>query len=222
MSVWTIVPVKPLTRAKSRLAAVLSPSERVELAEKLLRHTLETVQQVPEITGVLVISRDNKALALAREVGAHTVQESGMPELNNALMRATQVVNAWRGGAVLILPADLPLVAPEDLREIVLLGVDDPSVVIAPDRARDGTNALLVRPAGLIPYAYGPGSFHRHLELAHATSARTQVYESERLMLDIDVPADLDLYRQYENGGNPEAQSAPTSPEAENSASATG
>lgn len=222
MSIWAIVPVKPLTRAKSRLAAVLSPAERVELAEKLLRHLLATVHQVPEITGVLVISRDNKALAVAREAGAHTVQESGMPELNNALMRATQVVNAWRGGAVLILPADLPLVAPEDLREIVRMGEEGPCIIIAPDRARDGTNALLVRPAGLIPYAYGPGSFRRHLDLAHGTPARTQIFESERLMLDIDVPADLDLYRQYENGGPSAAPDATGTAEAENPAPSAG
>ncbi len=209
MSVWTIVPVKPLTRAKSRLAAVLSPAERVVLAEQLLRHTLTTVQQVPEVTGVLVISRDNKALAVAREMGAHTVQESGMPELNNALMRATQVVTAWRGGAVLILPADLPLVAPEDLQAVVRLGEEPNSVVIAPDRADDGTNALLVRPAGLIPYAYGPGSFQRHVDLATKARALLQVYRSDRLMLDIDVPADLDLYRSYQNGAPNELLDVP-------------
>ena len=222
MSVWTIVPVKPLKRAKSRLAEVLSPAERMELAEKLLRHTLATVQQVPEITGTLVISRDNKALALAREAGAHTVQESGMPELNNALMRATQVVNAWRGGAVLILPADLPLLAPDDLRELVRLGADGPSIVVAPDRVRDGTNALLVRPAGLIPYAYGPGSFSRHLDLARGTQAHTEIYESERLMLDIDVPADLELYRRYEIERGAEAQPAPASAETEGPISSAG
>jgi 2-phospho-L-lactate/phosphoenolpyruvate guanylyltransferase len=204
MSVWAIVPVKPFTRAKSRLASVLSTAERVELAEKLLRHTITTVQQVQEITGVLVISRDNKALAVAREAGAHTVQESGMPELNHALMRATQVIIAWRGGAVLILPADLPLVAPEDLRDVVRKGADEHSVVIAPDRARDGTNALLVRPAGLIPYAYGPGSFQRHVNLAHEAGARLLIHESPRLMLDIDVPADLELYRQYQTAAQPE------------------
>lgn len=209
MSVWAIVPVKPFTRAKSRLAAVLTTSERVELAEKLLRHMITTVQQVQEITGVLVISRDNKALAVAREAGAHTVQESGMPELNNALMRATQVVNAWRGGAVLILPADLPLVAPEDLREMVGLGAQDQVVVIAPDRAKDGTNALLVRPAGLIPYAYGPGSFGRHIALAHEAQARLVVHKSPRLMLDIDVPADLELYRQYQAAATPKVLDVP-------------
>lgn len=222
MSVWTIVPVKPLRRAKSRLADVLDPAERVELAEKLLRHTLATVQQVAEITGLLVISRDSKVLALAREAGAHTVQESGMPELNNALMRATQVVNAWRGGAVLILPADLPLVTPEDVREIVRLGEDGQCVVIAPDRARDGTNALFVRPAGLIPYAYGPGSFHEHLKLARATQARVRVHEAERLMLDIDVPADLELYRQYESARAMEAGQPAVSPESENPSAASG
>lgn len=200
MSVWAIVPVKPFTRAKSRLAAVLSPPDRVELAEKLLRHTITTVQQVPEVTGVLVVSRDNKALAVAREAGAHTVQESGMPELNNALMRATKVVEAWRGGAVLILPADLPLIAPEDLRELVRAGDEEKSVVIAPDRAEDGTNALLVRPPLLIQYAYGPGSFRRHYDRAREAGAVVRVYRSERIMLDIDVPADLEAYRQRENG----------------------
>jgi 2-phospho-L-lactate guanylyltransferase len=212
MSVWAIVPVKPFTRAKSRLAAVLSPPDSVELAEKLLRHTIATVQQVPEVTGVLVVSRDNKALAVAREAGAHTVQEAGMPELNHALMRATQVVVAWRGGAVLILPADLPLVVPEDLRALVRMGDEDNSVVIAPDRAEDGTNALLVRPAGLIPYAYGPGSFHRHYDLAKDARAIVRVYRSERLMLDIDVPADLELYRQYENGHQPQPLDLPGAP----------
>lgn len=209
MSVWAIVPVKPFTRAKSRLAAVLSPLDRVELAEKLLRHTIATVQQVPEVTGVLVVSRDNKALAVAREAGAHTVQESGMPELNNALMRATEVVKAWRGGAVLILPADLPLIAPEDLRELVRMGDEDNSVVIAPDRAEDGTNALLVRPPMLIQYAYGPGSFRRHYDRALEARAVVRTYRSERIMLDIDVPADLEVYRQHGNGYHPEPLDLP-------------
>lgn len=194
MSIWAIIPVKPLTRAKSRLAHVLSPDERKQLSELLFHRVLTAVTTTPQIAGTLVISRDPRALAIARDMGVHTVQESGAPELNNALMRATQVVGGWRSGAVLILPADLPLVTPEDISGVIALGQEPNTVVIATDGNDDGTNAMLIRPPGLIPYAYGVGSFHRHVALAREAGAAVKVYQSERLALDIDVPADLETY----------------------------
>jgi 2-phospho-L-lactate guanylyltransferase len=196
MSVWVIIPVKPLTRAKSRLSAVLSAEQRQQLAEMLLRHVIATVRQVPEVVGTLVISRDTKALAIARDAGTYTVQESGAPELNNALMRATSVVAGWGGSAVLVLPADLPLISSEDVRNLVELGLEPHTIVLATDHQEDGTNAMLVRPPGLIPYAFGPGSFARHLKLAQDVNANVHVYSSERMMLDIDVPADLLVYER--------------------------
>ncbi len=199
MSVWTIIPVKPLNRAKSRLAQVLSPDERQQLAEIMLRHVLDVVRSVPQVLGTLVISRDGRALAIAREYGARTVQESGAPQLNGALLRATQVVMRWKSSAVLILPADLPLIAAQDVACIIEMGQNERSVVIATDQHQDGTNALFVRPPGLIGYAYGPGSFQRHLELARAAGVDAQIYESERLLLDIDVPEDLHTYNELAN-----------------------
>lgn len=196
MSVWAIIPVKPLARAKSRLSMVLTPEQRMQLAENLLRHVITSVRSMPEIAGVLVISRDTKALAIARDAGAHTVQESGAPELNNALMRATSVVKGWRSDAVLVLPADLPLVNAEDVRAMLDLGQDDDTIVIATDDHDDGTNAMLIRPPGLIPYAYGTGSYQRHMALAQEAGANVHIYKSERLMLDIDVPADLETYQR--------------------------
>jgi len=196
MSIWAIIPVKPLSRAKSRLDPVLSPREREALAERMLVHVIRTVKAAPEVNGILVISRDTRALALARDLGAQTVMESGSPELNNALMRATQVVTAWNGSAVLILPADLPLIQPADVSAICELGDDFNTVVIATDQYQDGTNALFVSPPGLIPYSYGIGSYNRHIEAAKAVGATVKRYDSERLMLDIDLPADLNYYNQ--------------------------
>src|SRR6188472_3622011 len=145
MGVWVIVPVKPLNQAKTRLSQVLSPEERQHLAETMLRHVLGVVTQVPQLMGTLVISRDNKVLSIAREYGARTVQESGTPELNNALMRATQVVARWKGSAVFILPADLPLIASEDIASMIeMSGRSAQSVVIATDHDEDGTNAMFV------------------------------------------------------------------------------
>ena len=201
MSVWAIIPVKPLRLAKSRLSEVMTPEERQNFAESLLRHVLSVVRSVPQVAGTLVISRDNRVLSIAREYGANTVQESGNPELNTALTRATQVIAGWRSTAVLVLPADLPLICPDDVNAIIELGQREPSMVIATDRNQDGTNALFLRPPGLIPYAYGPGSYQRHLDLAYRARAQVHEYHSTRLQLDIDLPEDIRRYHRLTGNG---------------------
>lgn len=196
MSLWAIIPVKPLNRAKSRLSSVLSPTQRAQLAETMMRRMLTVLVDTPRITGTIVISRDSKALSIARELGAKTVQENGQSELNPALARATEVVRAWGGHAVLILPADLPFITSEDITNIIELGEYTLTVVIATDANQDGTNALLVRPAGLMTYAYGSGSYHRHLTIAKYAGAEIKTYQSDTISLDIDTPADLVEYNR--------------------------
>ncbi|GAB4546471.1 MAG: 2-phospho-L-lactate guanylyltransferase [Anaerolineae bacterium] len=195
MNVWAIVPVKPFNRAKSRLAPVLSGEQRELLAERMFRHGLTVLTAIDKIAGVLVISRDTKALSIARDYGAHTVQESGTPELNPALARATEIIRLRDAEGALILPADLPLYTSDDIAQLLHLGRYQQSVVIAPDRADNGTNALLLVPPTIIPPSFGPGSFHRHYQLAEAASARIEVYRSARLAVDIDTPDDLTFYQ---------------------------
>ncbi len=100
MTLWAIVPVKPLRVGKSRLSGVLSQDERADLNRRMLDHTLATLTAIPEIEQVLVVSRDQAALALAREHGARTVQEHGSPQLNIALARATVVVKNYTARGV--------------------------------------------------------------------------------------------------------------------------
>lgn len=194
MSLWGIVPVKPLNRAKSRLSTVLSAERRYELAQTMLRHVLQVTLNVPQVTGVLVISRDTKALSIARDLGARTVQESGDSDLNSALTRATEVVRVWGAEAILILPADLPFIQADDIRGLIREGMDNPSVVIAPDTLGEGTNALLVRPPGVIKYHYGPDSYQRHIAAATEAGLEAKTYSSPTLLLDVDIPHDLDQY----------------------------
>ncbi|NLE50430.1 MAG: 2-phospho-L-lactate guanylyltransferase [Chloroflexi bacterium] len=196
MNVWAIVPVKPLNRAKSRLAEALPPEDREQLAAGLLERTVRLLLPMPEIHGVLVISRDTKALALVRELGAQTVQESGNPELNTALYRATSALPVWGAEAALVVPADLPLLQAEDISAIVTLGRFPRTVVLAPDRREEGTNLLFVRPPGLIPYAFGGPSFDEHQRLAREANATLHIYRSERSGLDLDLPDDLFTYYQ--------------------------
>lgn len=193
MTLWAIVPVKPLRRGKSRLAGVLSPEARTALNHFLLSNTLEILASIPEIACSLVVSRDPEALTIARDFGARTVQEQGAPQLNVALTRATMVASSHSVQAVMVVPADLPLLTRDDIQEVVKRSNHPPVVVITPDRHNQGTNALLVSPLGLIQYQYGPGSFQKHCEQAKKAGARLEVCECRSVALDIDYPEDLEL-----------------------------
>lgn len=199
MTIWAIIPVKPLRRGKSRLAGMLSEDERTQLNHALLEHTLNTLSTLKEITKVLVISRDPLALNLARQYDARTVQEEGTPHLNAALQRATIAAQAGRALGILILPADLPLITTEDIRALLDRAVKPPVVAIAPDRHKRGTNALVISPAGLIEYAFGEDSFQRHSELAKQAGARLEIVDSPSLALDLDTPEDLEIVKHMEN-----------------------
>jgi len=198
MTIWAIVPVKPLRRGKSRLAGTLSEDERTHLNQLLLEHTLKTLKDLKEIEQILVVSRDPAALSLAREHGARTVREAGSPKLNTALKRATVVAQLYATRGVLVLPADLPLITREDILALVERAKKPPVVVIAPDRHEEGTNALLICPAGLIEYDFGPGSYQRHCERARKAGARLEVVTLPSLGLDLDLPEDLDMVLKLE------------------------
>jgi len=198
MTLWAIVPVKPLRRGKSRLAGTLSEDERTELNRSLLQNTLKTFADLKEVEEVLVISRDPQALSIARQHGARTVREDGQPELNTALKRATVIAQVYATRGVLILPADLPLVTREDLLTLIERAGEPPAVVIAPDRHGTGTNALLISPAGLIEYDFGENSFQRHCQRAKEAGARLEIVNLPTLGLDLDLPEDLELVRKFE------------------------
>ena len=201
MTLWAIVPVKPLRRGKSRLAGTLTEDERTALTQELLEHTLKILSSLKELAQVLVISRDPQVLIIARNHGAKTVQEDGQPHLNTALARATVMAQVHSIRGILVLPADLPLLTPDDVRVLIDRAVKPPVVVIAPDRHGKGTNALLMVPAGQIEYDFGEGSFHRHCARAKKSGARLEIVELPSLGLDLDLPEDLEMIRKLKVEG---------------------
>lgn len=203
MTIWAIIPVKPLRSGKSRLAGALSADERMELNRTLLQHTLKTLSDLREVEHVLVISRDPSVLTVARTYGARTVREHGQPHLNTALQRATVVAQVYATRGVLVLPADLPLISREDILALIERAADPPVVVIAPDRHEKGTNALLISPAGLIEYDFGENSFQRHCARVKKAGARLEVVNLPSLGLDLDLPEDLEIIKNLERTTSP-------------------
>lgn len=195
MSLWALVPVKPFALSKSRLAPVLSAEERVGLSRAFLEHTLSVLREVSAVSETLVISRDPAALAVARAHGAQTVLETEPSDLNAALMHATDIARQGGARALLILPMDLPCLADDEIRQLID-DAADLSLTIAPDRRETGTNALFIRPPGLINYAFGADSFHQHCALAQRAGVSPRIVRLPGLALDVDVPDDLKLVEQ--------------------------
>ncbi len=195
MTLWAIVPVKPLRRGKSRLSKILSEKERYKLNNQLFIHTIEVLKQVEDISDILVVSRDSDVLTESRDLEVRTVTENGAPELNNALRRASLFSMALSTEGVLIVPADLPLLRADDVRGFLNARLPAPSAVISPDRRREGTNMLMIDPADLITFSFGGASFERHCALVKEKGASLVVYESERIALDLDVPEDYAILK---------------------------
>lgn len=196
--IWAIVPVKPLLLGKSRLAGALPAPTRAALNRRLLENTLKTLRETSGIAQTLVTSRDPEALAIAREFDARTLLEHGASHLNSALERATVLTKAYQLRAVMVLPADLPLLTVDDLQALLACLDGDPVVALAPDRHEAGTNAMLIAPPGRIGYAFGPASFERHSRMARESGARLVVVRRPTLALDLDLPEDLDLLQEMQ------------------------
>jgi len=195
VSVWAVIPAKIPWRAKTRLTPVLGPDERAALARELLRRTVAAAGACPALEGVIVVSAAPELRLLARELGAHAYADpdprpGDRDTLNAAVALGARRAAAYGAAAVLILPADLPLLTPSVITRF-LDEASDAAVALAPDRAGDGTNALLLRPPLALPPAFGPASYARHQALARGRGLSIMTVRLAALERDLDTPADL-------------------------------
>jgi 2-phospho-L-lactate/phosphoenolpyruvate guanylyltransferase len=191
---FAIIPVKPLNRAKSRLARALKAPTRAALVRSIFSRTLDVIAQVERIDGVIVVSRDLTILELARQRNAITLMESDSG-LNPAITQAAQWAAQHHARSLIVIPVDLPLITSADLDALIDRAEEDRCLVIAPDRHEDGTNVLLVHPPDAIHFSYGPASFNAHRAQANEHGLIVHEYRSPTTAFDIDVPDDLETYR---------------------------
>lgn len=185
---WAVLPVKPLAEGKSRLA--LPAAERIACNRFFFRHALDTLARSLSAERIVVVSRDPEVLEASRQAGAHALPEKVGGDLNDAMTSGAIFAARQGAGAVLTIAADLPGLAEDDIAHLIAARTDAGTIVIAPDVAGSGTNALLMPPLA-IPYRYGPSSFWAHLEAASAAGYGFRVVRRPGLAEDVDWPADL-------------------------------
>jgi 2-phospho-L-lactate/phosphoenolpyruvate guanylyltransferase len=186
---YAVVPVKDLRGTKSRLTPVLDPGARAGLTLYMMGRVVGAIRDAG-VEDVCVVSPDRMVLEEAKRRGAiPLLQESR--GLNPALEEGRRRAMGLSASKLLVLPADLPLLDAEDVLAVLREAGGEPSVVIAPDGARSGTNALLIQPPDVLPFAFGTGSFEAHVGAARRRGLDVRVCERSHLAFDLDTAEDL-------------------------------
>ncbi len=183
-----ILPVKGFGHAKTRLRARVPDGPRAGLAEAMVRDVLGALGAVDGLDGVIVVTAEPIAAALAREAGAEVVHDPA--EAGQSAAVALGVARALERGAgrVVAVPGDCPALSPGELS--ALLHAPE-AIVIVPDRHGSGTNALVLAPPTAMAPSFGPGSRERHEAAARASGLPWTVREVAGLGMDADTPEDL-------------------------------
>jgi 2-phospho-L-lactate guanylyltransferase len=186
---YAVVPVKDLRGTKSRLTPVLDPGARAGLTLYMMGRVVGAIRDAG-VEDVCVVSPDRMVLEEAKRRGATPLLQVSRG-LNPALEEGRRRAMGLSASKLLVLPADLPLLDAEDVLAVLREAGGEPSVVIAPDGARSGTNALLIQPPDVLPFAFGTGSFEAHDGAARRRGLDVRVCERSHLAFDLDTVGDL-------------------------------
>ena len=188
MRVLSIIPVKDLRQTKTRLSSILDLQGRQNLTLQLLYRTIRILKCSEKVDRILVLTPDHKVLTLAGNCGALPFREKEKG-LNESLREATLWAIASNFDALLILPSDIPYVGTDDIEAIICMGRKEGNrVVISPDLKESGTNALFIKPPGVLGYHFGIDSFDRHRNQALNHGIQWKVYRSASIGFDLDTP----------------------------------
>lgn len=198
-----LIPFKSLTTAKQRLAEALDQQQRSQLAEAMLRDVMTAAAGVTSRIDVAIVTGDSRAQAMARDFGFLVIDDTRNDSETAAIEMATAWCEAQGYDTTIVVPADIPLIAAEELHR-VLDAAPEVGAVFVPAYDRRGSNCILRRPASLIPLRFGNDSFLPHCEAMKQTGKELILIEMPGIALDIDNPHELDLLVQRD--GNTHAQ----------------
>ncbi|PBC61104.1 2-phospho-L-lactate guanylyltransferase [Streptomyces sp. Tue6028] len=186
---WTVVvPLKPLARAKSRLADTAADGLRPGLALAFAQDTVAAVLACAAVLDVAVVTDDVLAGRELAALGARVVPDEPGGGLNAALAHAAAVVRSRSPeSAVAALNADLPALRPTELARVLEAAAEFPRSFL-PDAAAIGTTLLAASPGRELLPAFGTESRARH-RASGAVEIGLDAVDSVRQ--DVDTGDDL-------------------------------
>ncbi|MBM3671942.1 MAG: 2-phospho-L-lactate guanylyltransferase [Actinobacteria bacterium] len=184
--VGVVIPIRSFIGAKARLADHLDEDARATALRLMADRVLDAAAPLT----VIVVSSAPEVRAWAVERGVEVVDDAG--SLDAAAAGGVEHLRARGFTRAVVVHADLP-----HARSLAPLAEDFGADVVAmvPCHREDGTNVLSVPTTVDFTFAYGAGSFARHVAEAQQLGLNTVVIHDPELSIDVDVPDDLEHLR---------------------------
>lgn len=185
---WSaVVPLKRSAHAKQRLVGLgrWRPALVVAFATDVVAAVLES----RHVREVIVVGGDGLPPGLLAQPSVHRLDD--VRGLNPAVDAGIRAARRNAAVGVLVLPADLPCLRPDDVDTLVHTALDGRAGVLA-DADGEGTAALVLGSGVPFAPAFGPGSYARHLDAgAHPVAA-----ELPTARRDVDSREHLEVARR--------------------------
>ena len=189
-----VVPVKILSKAKSRLLPSLDRPQCEALSLAMLQDVVTALADTPSVTRIVALTPDATVARAAREAGAEALERPDQG-LNPAIDAAARDLGLGARDPYLVVLGDVAGATGEDLETLCRATAKhaEPAVALAP--ARDGGSAALLRtPHDAIPSRFGPESARAHREAAREAGVAFLECSLPSLQLDLDCPEDLEAF----------------------------
>lgn len=184
-AVCMLIAIKARARCKQRLASILTPEARMQLARSMLAQVIAAGRAARTVQQVIVVSPERDDVPSDIPVFADTGGN-----LNGALQDARHMLLRLGCRQTVILPADLPHLCASDIEALIRHGRTG-SCALASDATGRGTNALYLDTAEEFTFCFGLESRQRHLQEAARKGLTPQLVRLPGLEFDVDSPTDL-------------------------------
>jgi 2-phospho-L-lactate guanylyltransferase len=188
-----------MNNSKIRLSSIFKKEVRKKLCLSMAKDVFRTLSLVNEVDEVVVVSSDKTIMELASEKKFKIIKEEKDEGVNKAVLQAILYAIDHGASSTLILPADVPLIQPSDIQQIINRYLYEKSVLIVPSIRRDGTNALLMKPPNIIETSYDKMSFRTHIQFSFNKNIKLYILMIRNLMLDIDNIYDVQEFIRKKN-----------------------
>ena len=179
-----VVPVKTLTRAKSRLTGFTEDVRR-DLVAAFALDAVAAALACPAVGAVSVVTEEPDLASQVRDLGCAVLPDVGAGDLNLALRAA---VRALPAGPVAAMLGDLPCLLPDDLDQaLAAVRASTQGNGFVADADGTGTTLVAVRDPSAFAPRFGIDSRAAHL----ATGLTEVVLEVPSLRRDVDTADDL-------------------------------